>query len=68
LEAAVAEADGYMKSENNVLNSSNVKLNADGRFTLSFGSLETCGDLPKRLETTEGWNFLMRNYRPGKSV
>ena len=25
--------DGFMKSENNIVNSSNVKLNADGTFT-----------------------------------
>jgi len=61
-------SDGFMKSDNNVINSSNVKLNADGTFTVYFGSVETCGDVPNRLDTTEGWNFLMRIYRPGKSV
>jgi hypothetical protein len=60
--------DGFMKSDNNIVNSSNVKLNADGTFTVYFGSLEACGDRPNRLDTTEGWNFLMRIYRPGKSV
>ena len=60
--------DAFMKSDNNIVNSSNVKLNADGTFTVYFGSLETCGDVPNRLDTTEGWNFLMRIYRPGKSV
>jgi hypothetical protein len=60
--------DGFMKSDNNIVNSSNVKLNADGTFTVYFGSAETCGDVPNRLDTTEGWNFLMRIYRPGKSV
>jgi hypothetical protein len=48
--------------------SSNVKLNADGNFTVYFGSPETCGEVPNRLDTTEGWNFIMRIYRPGKSV
>ena len=57
-----------MKSDNNMINSSNVKLNADGTFTVYFGSVEACGDVPNRLETTEGWNFLLRIYRPGKSV
>jgi hypothetical protein len=61
-------SDGFMKSNNNIVNSSNVKLNADGTFTVYFGSVETCGDVPNRLDTTEGWNFLMRIYRPGKSV
>ena len=60
--------DGYMKSDNNIVNSSNVKLNADGTFTVYYGSVENCGDVPNRLDTTEGWNFLMRIYRPGKSV
>ena len=54
--------DGFMKSENSNVNSSNVNLNADGTFTVFFGSLETCGDVPNRLDTTEGWNFLMRIY------
>ena len=60
--------DGYMKSENAVVNSTNVKLNADGTFTVYFGSKELCGDVPNRLDVTEGWNFLMRVYRPGPSV
>ena len=60
--------DGFMKSENNIVNSSNVKLNADGTFTVYFGSKERCGDVPNRLDVTEGWNFLMRVYRPGASV
>ena len=57
-----------MKSVNNILNASNTKMNADGTFTVHFGSAETCGDVPNRLDTTEGWNFLMRIYRPAKSV
>lgn len=61
-------SDGFMKSDNNIVNSSNVKLNADGTFTVYFGALETCGDVPNRLDVTEGWNFMMRIYRPGKSV
>ena len=61
-------SDGFMKSDNNLVNSSNVKLNADGTFTVFFGSKETCGDVLNRLDTTEGWNFLMRIYRPGKSI
>jgi len=61
-------ADGYMKSENNILNNSNVKLNADGTFTVVFGSKALCGDAPNRLDVTPGWNFLMRVHRPGPSV
>jgi hypothetical protein len=60
--------DGFMKSDNNIVNSSNVELNADGTFTVRFGAAEGCGEVPNRLDTTEGWNFLMRIYRPGKSV
>jgi hypothetical protein len=33
-----------------------------------FGSKEACGDVPNRLDVSEGWNFLMRVYRPGPSV
>ena len=61
-------ADGYMKSENSMLNGANVKLNDDGTFTAYFGSRESCGDAPNRLDVTDGWNFLMRIYRPGPSV
>jgi hypothetical protein len=61
-------ADGYMKSENAILNSSRTKLNPDGTFTVHFGSKELCGDVPNRLDVTEGWNFIFRVYRPGRSV
>jgi hypothetical protein len=62
-------ADGYMKSENAILNSSSVKLNGDGKtFTVHFGSKELCGDVPNRLDVSPGWNFVMRVYRPGRSV
>lgn len=60
--------DGYMESENNVVSSSNVKFNADGTFTAYYGSKEICGDKPNRVDVTEGWNFLLRVYRPGPSV
>ncbi len=60
--------DGYMKHENGIINASNVQLNDDGTFTVYYGSKEACGDVPNRLDVTEGWNFLMRVYRPGQSV
>lgn len=60
--------DGLMKSENNLINESNVKYNEDGTFMVHFGLKEACGDVPNRLDVTVGWNFLMRIYRPGKSV
>jgi hypothetical protein len=61
-------ADGYLKSANSILNATNVKMNDDGTFTVHFGSKEVCGDVPNRLDVSEGWNFLMRVYRPGQSV
>ena len=60
--------DGYMKSTNSILNATNVRMNGDGTFTVYFGSKEACGDVPNRLDVSEGWNFLMRVYRPGASV
>lgn len=64
----VYDKDGFMNNENCIVNSSNVKLNDDGTFTVFFGSKELCGDVSNRLDVTEGWNFLMRIYRPGSSV
>lgn len=62
-------ADGFIKSEDTLLNSLNVKLNADKKsFVAYFGSKELCGNVPNRLDTTKGWNFLMRIYRAAPSV
>ena len=61
-------ADGYVKSENNILNSSTVKLNGDATFSAYFGPKELCGDVPNRLDVTPGWNFMLRICRPGRSV
>jgi hypothetical protein len=60
--------DGYMRPGRSIVNSSNAVLNPDGTFTVHFGSREACRDVPNRLDVTEGWNFLMRVYRPGASV
>ncbi len=57
-----------MKSDKSIVNSSNAKLNSDGTFTVHYGSKAVCGDVPNRLDVAEGWNFLMRVYRPGPSV
>jgi len=59
---------GFLAYENSVLNSSTVKLNRDGTFTAYFGSEELCGNVPNRIDTPEGWNFMMRVYRPEASV
>jgi hypothetical protein len=61
-------ADGKMQSENCILNETNVKKNDDGSFTVHFGSEENCPDAKNRLDITDGWNFLMRVYRPGDTV
>lgn len=61
-------ADGYMKSNRSIVNSSNVRLNPNGTFTVHYGSAEVCGERANRLDVTPGWNFLMRIYRPGPSV
>ncbi|MCT0213611.1 DUF1254 domain-containing protein [Synechococcus sp. CS-1326] len=60
--------DGYMKHTNAVVNSSNVKLNPDGTFTVAFGSQQVCGAVANRVDVAPGWNLLMRIYRPGPSV
>ncbi|MDW4500552.1 DUF1214 domain-containing protein [Sulfitobacter sp. D35] len=61
-------ADGFMESDNNIVNDRNVTLNDDGTFTVHYGSETECGDQPNRVDITEGWNFLMRIYRPGEAV
>lgn len=61
--------DGYMKSENSVINASNVKFNKDKTFTVYYGAADKCPkDAKNRLDITDGWNFLMRCYLPGKNV
>lgn len=60
--------DGFMKSENCIINSANVNLNDDGTFTIWYGPKQLCAKAPNQLDVTEGWNFLMRIYRPGPSV
>lgn len=57
-----------MKTENNYVSSSSAAMNADGTFTVHFGSKQACGDTANRVDVTDGWNFLMRVYRPGPSV
>ncbi len=61
-------SDGFIKTENSLLNQSNVTLNEDGTFTAYFGTEDICGDVPNRLDAPEGWNFLFRVYRPGREV
>jgi hypothetical protein len=60
----VYDKTGFIASENSTLNSKRAKLNPDGTFTAYFGSKDLCGDVPNRLDVTEGWNFMMRVYLP----
>jgi hypothetical protein len=61
-------SDGYMKSDNVTVNSSGATMNADGTFTVHYGSKTLCGDMPNRLDIAEGWNYTLRVYRPALSV
>jgi hypothetical protein len=60
----VYDKTGFIASENSTLNSRRAKLNPDGTFTAHFGSQALCGDVPNRLDVSEGWNFMMRVYLP----
>jgi hypothetical protein len=60
----VYDKTGFIASENSTLNSRRAKLNQDGTFTAYFGSKELCGDVPNRLDVSDGWNFMMRVYLP----
>ncbi len=60
--------DGYMKSNNNVVNSRSVTLDEDGGFQVYFGSPSVCGQQANRVDVTDGWNYVMRIYRPGPGV
>ena len=51
-----------------IVNDRNVTLNADGTFTVHFGSEADCGAQANRVDIEDGWNFLMRVYRPGAAV
>jgi hypothetical protein len=43
-------------------------MNSDSTFTVHFGSGPGRGEVANRVDVTEGWNFLMRIYRPGRTV
>ena len=40
-----------------------ISFNKDGSFTAYFGSVEQCGDVNNRLDTVDGFNYLMRVYK-----
>jgi len=58
--------DMYLFSDNAILNKYNIKFDdaKKTKFTAYFGSKKQCGDVPNRLDTVDGWNILMRAYRP----
>jgi len=56
------DADGWIFSDNAILNQYNLEINKDGTFDVNFGE---CGENAKNnLPIVEGWNFLMRVYEP----
>lgn len=64
----VYDSAGYMFSEDNNINGEVAEMNEDGTFTLHYGQPEVCGDVANRLDTTEGWNLLMRVYEPAQNI
>lgn len=46
------------------MNSVTAARNSDGSTTVRFGS----GDRPNTIPVTEGWNYLVRLYRPRPEV
>jgi len=65
----VYNGDGYMFSDKNNINSAAMAHNDDGSVTVYYGPPEACGeDRPNRLDIAEGWNILVRVYRPGQRV
>ena len=65
----VYNGDGYMFSDNNNLNSAAMVPNDDGTVTIHYGNHDACGeDRPNRIDIAQGWNILVRVYRPGPGV
>ena len=56
------DADGWIFSDQAILNEYNIEFNEDGSFDANFGD---CGsDAKNNLPIVDGWNFLMRVYEP----
>jgi len=55
------DADGWIFTEDGILNEFNMTLNEDGSFDAYFGE---CGDVDNNLPTVEGWNYILRIYEP----
>ena len=57
----LADADGWIYTEDGILNEFNMNLNEDGSFDAYFGE---CGDVDNNLPTVDGWNYILRIYEP----
>ncbi|WP_292874127.1 DUF1214 domain-containing protein [Microbacterium sp.] len=60
---SVYDKDGYFapnERHSNTVNSVTARREPDGSTIVRFGS----GDLPNTIPVTEGWNYLVRLYRP----
>ena len=57
----IYDADGWIYSEDGILNEYNMSLNEDGSFDAHFGD---CGNVDNHLPTVEGWNYILRIYEP----
>lgn len=62
-------SDKYLHEEKLNLNNRLIKSNADGSFTMHYGSEKACGAVANRLNTPgDNWYLGMRIYRPGQAV
>ena len=57
----IYDADGWIYTEDGILNEFNMKLKEDGSFDAYFGE---CGEVDNNLPTVEGWNYILRIYEP----
>jgi hypothetical protein len=57
----IYDADGWIYSEDGILNEFNMNLEEDGSFDAYFGD---CGDVDNHLPTVDGWNYILRIYEP----
>ena len=57
----IYDADGWIYTEDGILNEFNMSLNDDGSFDTYFGE---CGDVDNNLPTVDGWNYILRIYEP----
>jgi hypothetical protein len=63
----VYDADGYIFNEKASVNSKSVVYNEDGSFTMHYGN-NCSDDAVNVLNTVEGWNIMMRIYRPTDDI